>query len=37
MKKTKRRDFLKATVGEKLDNLRVAWKPARMKGRKAKD
>ena len=24
-------------VGEKLDNLRVAWKPARMKGRKAKD
>jgi len=23
-------------VGEKLDNLRVAWKPARLKGHKAK-
>jgi uncharacterized protein (DUF362 family) len=24
-------------VGEKLDNLRVAWKPARMKGRRARE
>lgn len=54
MQQTKRRDFLKATVGaavatglgeireqsvqilgEKLDNLRVTWKPARIKGHKA--
>ncbi len=24
-------------VGERLDNLRVAWKPAKMKGRRAKE